>query len=320
MKAIKGILSVILSFLIFIFSFACIATAALKFKVANVDYYVDEVVTDEYVVALRNDVDNNLKIICENLEIDSETIMAFVDNSELKRVSQNNLRITYSTLMSGTPLEYERLENSDLKAEIYKELEAFANEMGIVDEDISQATELTYEYVMDDINATLTYFTQDNMNVVSFVAGIPGLLFVIGDAFYAVIAALVVLCVLKFLVMGKKRALSFAYNSSFMIWLASACWFIPVTVFKLQDVTTNIAIAHSGFKVYLRNIINSVIDGFFDVSLVAIIISTVLSIGSIVIVLVSGVKKQNKSAQVATESVDEVVAPIEKPMDLTEEN
>lgn len=319
MKAVKGILSVILSFLIFIFSFTCIATAALKFKVANVDYYVDEVVTDEYVSALRDDVNSNLKIICENLEIDSETIMAFVDNSELKRVSQNNLRITYSTLMSGTPLEYERFENSDLKAEIYKELEAFANEMGIVDEDISHATELTYEYVMDDINATLTYFTQDNMNVVSFVAGIPGLSFVIGDAFYAVIAALVVLCVLKFLVMGKKRALSFAYNSSFMIWLASACWFIPVTVFKLQDVTANIAIAHSGLKVFVRNIINAVIDGLFDVSLVAIIISTVLLIGSIALVLVSIAKKQKKSAQVATETAGEDEAPIEE-SDLTEEN
>ena len=307
MRAVRGIFSVILSFLILLSAFVTLGTAVVKYRIADVDYYVESIITDEYVEALRKDVYSNVTIICENLEVDRDTVMSFVDNSALRSISQSHFRTVYTSLFNGSPLEYERFENEALKTKIYNELEAFANEMNIVGEDISAATEETYNYILDDINETLTYFTQENMNMVSFVSKITGLGFATNNAFYIAIAVLVVLCALKLLAMGKRRLLSFAYNTSFMLWLASACWFIPVTVIKLENITLNLAIAYSGFKVYLRNVINSVIGGFFDVTLVAIIVTTALLIASIIVILISlGKKKKtpdnNSVEQVAQEN------------------
>lgn len=290
MKTIlKSFLSIALSFLIFLSAFVTIATAIIKFKLTNVEHYIQMVVTDDYVEALRSDVYDNVTIVCENLEVHRDTVMSFVSNAELKRISQVNTRNAFSSLMTGAPVEYELFEADDLKAEIYRELEAFANEHGI-EEDVSQATEITYDYIVDEINETLKYFTQDNMNSVSFVARIPGLNFISNSAFFVVLAILVVLCILKSLVMGKRRALSYAYNVSFMLWLASACWFIPVTVIKLQNIALNIAIAYSGFRLYVQNLINTVIGGFFNVSLWAFIISTLLLVASIVVIIIFIVK------------------------------
>lgn len=290
---LKSFLSVVLSVLIFLSAFATIATAIIKFKLTDVEYYIKTVVTDDYVKALRSDVSENVTIVCENLEVHRDTVMSFVSDAELKRISQINTRNAFSSLMNGTPIEYERFENDDLKVEIYRELEAFANEHGI-NEDISQATDVTYNYIIDDINHTLKYFTQDNMNSVSFVSRIPGLNFISNSAFFVALIILVILCILKFLVMSKRRVLSYAYNVSFMLWLASACWFIPVTVIKLQNIASNIAIAYSGFRLYLQNLINTVIGGFFNVSLWAFVISTLLLVASIVVVIIF-IIKSNKN-------------------------
>ncbi len=301
-SVIKGFLSVILSILIFLSAFVTVATAVVKFKFANVDHYIETVVTDEYVSALRGDVYENITALCVNLEVHQDTVMSFVSDVELKRISQANFRAIFSSLMNGTPLEYERFESVELKGEIYKELEAFANEVGIVDEDITEASELTYEYIIDDINSTLTYFTQDNMNSVSFVSRIPGLNFITNTSFFVALSVLAVLCVIKFLLMGKRRILSGAYNVSFMLWLASACWFAPITVIKLNNIALKIAIAHSGFRIYVQNLINAVIDGFFNVSLWAFVISTVLLVASIVIIIVYGLRSDRKTADVSQEN------------------
>lgn len=286
---LKSFLSVALSVLIFLSAFATIATAIIKFKLTDTEHYIESVVTDDYVKALRSDVYENVTTICENLEVHRDTVMSFVSDAELKRISQVNTRNAFSSLMDGVPIEYERFNADDLKAEIYRELEAFATEHEI-DEDISQATDVTYEYIVSNISDTLKYFTQDNMNSVGFVSRIPGLKFISDSAFFVILAILVVFCVLKFLIMGKRRVLSYAYNVSFMLWLASACWFIPVTVIKLQNIALNIAIAYSGFRLYLQNLINTVIGGFFSVSLWAFIISTLLLVASIVVIIVFIIK------------------------------
>ena len=293
---IKSIFSVILSVLICLTAFVTVGTAVIKFKLMNTAHYTETVVTDEYVSALRDDVYENVSALCVNLEVHQDTVMSFVSDTELKRLSRANFNVVFSSLIEGVPLEYERFESAELKDEIYKELEAFANEAGIVDEDITEASELTYEYIIDDINSTLTYFTQDNMNSVSFVSRIPALNFIVNSAFFVALAVLAVLCVIKFLVMGRRSTLSYFYNVSFMLWLASACWFIPVTVIKLHNIAVNIAVAYSGFKVYLQNLINAVIDGFFDVSLWAFIISAVLLVASIVTIIVCGVVSSRRTA------------------------
>jgi len=303
MKAIvKGFFSVFLSILICLSAFVTIAAAVVKFKLTDVDHLVETVVTDEYVAALRGDVQENMKALCVNLEVEQETVMKFVSDDELKRISDANFRAAFESLMTGVPLEYERFDNVSLKSEIYKELEAFANEVGIVDEDITEASEITYEYVIDDINATLTYFTQDNMNSVAFVSQIPGLDFITTTAFFVFLAVLVVLCVVKFLIMGKRRVLSCSYNVSFMLWLASACWLAPIAVIKLHNIAMNVAIAHSGFRLYLQGLINVVIDGVFNVSLCAFVISAVLLVASIVTILLYSVRSYKKTSDTTQEN------------------
>lgn len=292
---VKSIFSVILSVLVFLSAFVTIATAVVKFKLTNVEHYVETVITDEYVDALYDDVYNNVTLVCENLEVHRDTVMSFVSKVELKRISQVNLRATFSSLMTGSPLNNELFEAEGLKAEIYKELEAFANEAGIVGEDISHAADVTYDFIIEDITATLTYFTQDNINSVSFVSRIPGLDFMSNTLFFVCLAALVVLCALKFMICGRRRVLSSAYNVSFMTWLASACWFIPITVIKLQNVAVNIAIAYSGFRIYVRNLINTVIDGFFSISLLFFIVTTLLLVASIVIIIIFSVRSGKRS-------------------------
>lgn len=299
---IKGFLSVILSILIFLSTFVTVATAVVKFKLTNVEHHLETVVTDEYMAALRGDVYENITALCVNLEVHQDTVMSFVSDVELRRISEANFRATYSSLMTGAPLVYERFESIEMKSEIYKELEEFANEAGIVDEDISEAADITYEYIIDDINSTLTYFTQDNMDSVGFVSRIPGLNFIINNAFFVSLAVLVVLCIIKFLLMGKRRALSGTYNVSFMLWLGSACWFAPIAVIKLNNIAMNIAIAHSGFRLYLQSLINIVIDGFFNVALWAFIISTILLVASIVIILVYSLRSDRKTAGVIQEN------------------
>ena len=283
---IRGFFSVILSIFICLSAFVYVATAVVKFKLADVEYYVKSVITDEYVAALRGDVYENITALCVNLEVKQDTVMSFVYDSDLKRISEVNLRATFSSLMNGTPLEYERFESVDLKDEINRELEEFANEMGIVGEDITEASEITCEYIIDNINTTFAYFTQENMDLVSFVSRIPGLNFIKDSAFFVTVSVLTVLCVVKFLIMGKRRVRSCFYNVSFMLWLASTCWFAPVAVIKLQNIAMKIAIAHSSFRIYVQNLINAVIDGFFNVSLFAFIISTVLLIASIVLIII----------------------------------
>lgn len=294
---IKSIFSVILSVLICLSAFVTIATAVVKFRLTNVEHYVETVITDEYVDALYNDVYNNTTIVCENLEVQRDTVMSFVEKDELKRISQENFKATFSSLITGAPLEYERFENEGLKDEISKELQAFADEAGIVDEDISEATELTYDYIIDDINATLNYFTQENLDAVSFVSRIPGLDFISNSLFYVCLAVLVVFCVLKFLISGRRRALSATYNVSFMLWLASACWFIPITVIKVHNIAVNIAIAYSGFRLYVQNLINTVIDSFFGISLWCFIVTSVILVASIVTIIVFVVRSNKKPIQ-----------------------
>lgn len=303
MKAIvKGFFSVVLSILICLSAFVTIATAIVKFKLMDVEHHIETIVTDEYIVALRGDIYENMTALCVNLEVHQDTVMLFVSDDELKRISDANFRATFSSLMTGVPLEYERFESVNLKDEIYKELEEFANEVGIVDEDITEASELTYEYIIDDINSTLTYFTQDNMNSVGFVSRIPGLTFITTNAFFVALSALVVLCIIKFLLMGKKRILSGAYNVSFMLWLASACWLAPITVIKLHNIAMNIAIAHSGFRLYLQSLMNIVIDGVFNVALWAFVISTVLLVATIVTILAYSVRSDRKTTAISQEN------------------
>ncbi len=295
-NVIRSIVSIILSVFIFLSAFAAIASAIIKFRLVNVEHYVDYVVDDNYVNALYDDVKYNVGVVCENLEVDKETVMTYVDKSELKELSKENFRILFNSVLEGADLSYLNYDNPSMKDEIYLELEEFANEMGIVDEDLTYATDVTYDYIVDRINRTLTYFTQENVDMVSFVSQIQILDFVINNAFYITIAALVVLCVIMILLHGKKRIFRTLYKIAFTSWLASACWFFPVLVAKVIDISSGIILAHGGFKLYIQNLINVVIDGFFVVSLWAFVTSAALVILMIVLVLVHVAKCNKKTS------------------------
>ncbi|MBR5272943.1 MAG: hypothetical protein IKU25_06095 [Clostridia bacterium] len=293
-KVIKSIVSVILSVLICLSAFVTIATAIIKFKISNIEHYVESVIDDKHIDALYEDIRYSVGTVCENLEVDRDTVMTFVNKEEIKSISQNNFRALFHSVLDGTPLSYKRFDNVAMKDEIYRELEAFANEVGIVEEDLNHATDVTYEYIVDEINKSLIYFTQDDVNMVGFVSEVQILDFAINDSFYVMLAVFIVLCILKVL-LGRKQSLRTMYNVAFMSWLASACWFFPVLIIKIVDVAAGIILAHGGFKIYVQNLINVVIDGFFYVSLFAFILTTILVITMIVLVIIQIARRTKTS-------------------------
>ena len=299
----RKIFSVVLSILIFALSFVLILSASIKFRLYDIDYYVERVVTQEYFDALYDDIDDAVTLDCRVLEIERDTVMSFVDKDEISSIAVKRFRSVMSHILYGEPLQAYKFSNPEMMNLIYDELDAFAQSIGLEDEDIETSARKNYEFIINDINKMFDHFSDSDFEKASVISRLPGRSFIMGAGFYVLAVIYVFLIVIKLAVNGKRKLLRSLYNSFFMSWIASALIFFPMLILKMQDIPSKVVIAYSGFRLYVQQLIYSVINPLFLISLVIFSVLTVL----VIIMIVLNVRKAYNTAPVDDNQKTDIV-------------
>ena len=301
----KRVISVILSILIFLFAILSLTTSMFKFVVGDFDGIKNNVLTDSYIDALYSDVNDDVDGECVILEVEAETVMSYITKDNLRDFAEKLFKNQYEVVFQGAKIDNMRYELDGLKADIFNELEAFAQNQGIVDEDISLSATQTYNVIMDSVNDTINYFTNEDLNKASVVSHIPGLSFLSGVGFYIFAALFVICCVLKVLVAKSFGLARTFYYACFMSWLASAIFFFPLLILKIANIPSKIMIAYGGFRIWSQNLVNAILNPSFTISLIVFIVFTLGFLAFFVFTLVNLSKRIKAESSNAQESQEE---------------
>ena len=140
MRTVEKAVSVVLCVILFFATLYTGISVSLKMTVFDKNFYVKNVITDEYIKSLRLYISD---IIYKQLllyETDPQKVSEKITEDELRQLSEENIFSAVNSVLKGVDYEIARYENSDIRAGIEQELQSFAEENdlkvadGVVDE------------------------------------------------------------------------------------------------------------------------------------------------------------------------------------------
>lgn len=245
MRTVEKAVSVVLCVILFFATLYTGISVSLKMTVFDKNFYVKNVITDEYIKSLRLYISD---IIYKQLllyETDPQKVSEKITEDELRQLSEENIFSAVNSVLKGVDYEIARYENPDIRAGIEQELQSFAEENdlkvsdGVVDE--------IYLSVCNTVSFNTAVFSKSMVEKVPDISGYVKIF----DYWYLGFVVFV-LCISGIIFLNRKRLFSGLYSLFTSIWLGSAVCFIPMAMLSLYDLPSRLSLSDGPMRLFME--------------------------------------------------------------------
>ncbi len=251
------------------------------------DAYKRAVLTDEFDVSVKQQVEKSLNGISAIVEISPETIIEAAGMDKLVRYEHEYTGAVFTAMLTDEELTTEPFESNELYYTVMQKLDEYSHETEISGED----AEGVYTYINDTLNKALAFLPQIAVKAINTVSGFVKKLSVVRAAVIPMWIAAILLITLAFVMNGKNRILDSLFGLLSAAWIAFTTLLIPLVMLVIYNIPSRIVLVKTPVYYFVLGSVKVLVN---DSALIFGIIVALLTAALVIVSVLKAVKTNKK--------------------------